>query len=225
MIKFLCALLIAIAVVPAQANTVTLTPENTVNLVGPVTSESVNKALMDIIMLDLARKSCKDPLYLVINSPGGSVYYGNRFILFARTVCNLNTVTLFGASMASAIAMQLPGKRYATDISEFMFHRAYVEIGGQVEDGELESRLKHVKRIIRHLEWKNSRRIGITLKEYKKRVKDEWWVYGYDAVKLNVADELVNVVCSKELQTLKEKRTYQSLFGAVTVEASKCPLL
>lgn len=223
--KLFIILLIAAVTWSARAKTITLTTKNSINFIGPVTKSLVDHALLDLIMSDLARPNCSHPLYLVIDSPGGSIDQGNRFLRVAKTVCNLHTITLFSASMASAIAMQISGKRYTTETSEFMFHRARAQMQGQIESGEFESRLIQVKRMVRHLERHNARRIGISYKMYKRKVKDEWWLFGAGAVRANVADEVVQVRCSKKLVKTKEKRNIPALFGVRTEKKSKCPLL
>ena len=173
----------------------------------------------------ISRRGRSYPIYLVINSPGGSVYAGLRFIEFAKTVKNLETVTIFAASMASAIVEALPGKRHGTENAVTMFHRAKGTFTGQFEDGEVESKLKLWKKIVRKMEYVNATRIGITLKEYKKRIVNEYWVYGKDNVQNNVLDVISGVRCSvKLLKTVKTVKV-RTFIGTYTKKVSGCPLL
>ena len=40
-----------------------------------------------------------------------------------------------------------------------------------------------------------STRLGMVLKDFQERVKDEWWVYGSDNMKHNILDSIVIVKC------------------------------
>ena len=171
------------------------------------------------------RRGRRYPIYLYLNSPGGSIYQGLRFISFAKTINNLHTITEFSASMAAAIAQGLPGKRYVVENGVFMFHRARGGFQGQFEDGELESRLKMWKKIVRNMEKMQAKRIGITLKEYKTRRVNEWWVYGDDNIKQNTADGMVEVRCTPALISKEHKVVVRSMFGTREVTLSGCPLV
>lgn len=173
----------------------------------------------------IKRRGRNYPIYLYLNSPGGSIYSGLKFIEFAKTIPNLHTITSYSASMAAAIVEHLPGKRYITETGIMMFHRARGRVGGQIESGELERRLKFWKKIIRKSEKVQAKRIGITLKEYKSRIKDEWWLYGEDSVNAGVSDEVVVVKCSIPLSQKKVKVITRSVFGSSEKEVSACPLL
>ncbi len=209
----------------ANARPITLTSRNHCSLEDSVDSKSMQKlkfCLADKVALRRARNY---PIYLVINSPGGSIYAGLRFISFAKGIKNLDTITIFAASMGSAIVEALPGKRYGTEHAVTMFHRAKGSFRGQFEDGEVESKLKLWKRIVRGMETVSSKRIGITLKEYKKRVKDEWWVYGSDNVVRNTLDKIVQVKCSNKLISSKREVKIRTLFGSFKKTVSDCPLV
>jgi ATP-dependent protease ClpP protease subunit len=208
----------------ANAEEVVLTKNNHCSLEGSVNKESVQKAQFCLADQVIKRAGRNYPLYLVINSPGGSIYAGLRFIDFAKTIKNLQTVTIFGASMASAIAEALPGKRHVTESGVMMFHRASGTFKGQFEDGELESRLRLWKKIVRKMEETNAKRIGITLAEYKVKRKDEWWLYGEENVNENTADVVSVVKCSTALLKDRKKETINTIFGEYIVETSACPL-
>jgi len=89
-----------------------------------------------------------------------------------------------------------------------MAHRARGSVSGQFESGELEQRLAMWKKIVRKMEQTNADRMQISLDEYKKRVKDEWWSFGQDLIKDNMVDRIVPVKCS-----------------ALLVEKDRCPLI
>lgn len=202
-----------------------LTSHNTVTLRGPVTDESVQEVQMAIVEKVAKRRSPKAPIFLVLDTPGGSVDAGEALIQHLKKVPNLHTVTIFAASMGAIIAQSLPGKRYMVENGIMMFHRASGTFRGQFESGEVESQLKLWQQIIRNIEVRISKRIGIPLSTYKSLAYGEWWVYGPHSVKEGVSDEVSDIVCSQKLIADREVRVVRSLFGTYKAYFSKCPLI
>ena len=209
----------------AKAKDIMLTEQNFCSLEGPVTRQSVNELKICLTEQVTKRGLRPYPIYIYLHSPGGSVYSGLKFIEYAKNFNNVHTITSYAASMAAGIVEHLPGKRYITPSGIMMFHRARGSVKGQLETGELEKRLAFWKKIIRGMEKKQANRIGITLREYKKRIKDEWWLYSEDSIKANASDEIANVTCTKKLSKIKVKRKVLSFFGTRETEVYKCPVL
>lgn len=209
----------------ANAKEIVLTTNNVCVIDKDVDGASMATAKLCLADKIATRRGRKYPIYLYINSGGGSVYAGLQFIQFAKTLNNVHTVSNFAASMAAAIVEHLPGKRYITEMGIMMFHRARGGVKGQFEDGELESRLKLWKTIVRKSEKIQSKRIGITLKEYKKRIVNEWWLVGDEAVEQNVVDEMAVVKCSAKLSKQFIEENVRTIFGSYKAKKSKCPLL
>lgn len=222
--KFLVAILMLFPML-GHAETITLTTNNSCSLEGAVNKVSMNKLKLCIVNKTLKRRGRNYPIYIYVNSPGGEVYSGLQFIEFVKTIKNVKTITQFAASMAAAIVQGNPGERLITPMGISMFHRARGGFRGQFEDGELESRLKMWKNIIRGMEQMQADRIGITLKQYKKNRKDEWWVFGTANITKNVSDKMVSVRCSPQLIKRRYKSTTRTFFGKRTVEKSECPLV
>ena len=204
---------------------VTLNKQNVCTLDSVVDSNSMKALKLCLVNKVAIRRGRNYPIYLYIQSPGGSIYDGLRFIEFAKSIKNLHTVTEFAASMAAAIVQAVPGKRYVTSNGVLMFHRASGSFSGQFEHGELESRLNLWKTIVRNMEKMQARRIGISLDEYKKRRMNEWWIYGDDNIKQNTADKVEQFVCTHKLIQSKYKGTVRSIFGSREVIKSACPLV
>lgn len=228
--KFILGLLIGFVMGASTANAqdIQLDPNNTIVFRGEVSADSVNAAilkLIELIELNVKRGKANYPLYLVLDSPGGSISDGLDFIDYAKSVPNLKTVTLFAASMASAIVEALPGERLVTDTGILMFHRAAGTFSGQFETGELESRLEIAKTVVRHMESTNADRIGISLKKYKSKVVSEWWIFGKFNIYQKTADRVVNVVCSQELIDSRIATVEQGFFSSSRVTYSGCPLI
>lgn len=203
-----------------------LTTGNTVNFRGEFNDNTVSKVQQKLKKLVQFRGKKSYPIYIVFNSPGGSVDAGMSLISFVNSLENVHTITIFGASM-SAMSMQLiNGKRYVTEDTTLMFHRAKIGgIGGQIEVGEVESRVAYIKSMLRSIGKRVAKRIGLSYDQYSARVKDEWWIYGSDAVTEGAADETVKLSCSKALQEQMEESIEQVFIFTTTVKRSACPLL
>lgn len=214
-------LLVFCAVQVTQAKTVVLTSQNTVIMNKVFRNSSV--AQVQQKLSELASKTNQD-LYLVLDSPGGSISAGQNLISFARSLPNrVHTITLFGASMAYLVAQHL-NKRYVISSSRMMSHRARISgLSGQVP-GEAVSRLKHVNRIIKELFATTAKRVGSNYKDYMRSVYDELWLTAAQAVQTKHADAMINAKCDKSLSG-----TYttfvSSFFGSIKVTFSKCPLI
>lgn len=207
------------------ATEVRLSPENMVLIRGEISAESMSAAAFKLNDLSELRGAANYPIYIVLDSPGGSISDGMDFIEFAKTFKNVNTLTISAASMASAIVEALPGERLMLETGTIMFHRASAQLGGQLEDGEFEARLAYIKSIVRSMERINAKRMCIKLADYKKKVKDEYWLFGEQAVRAKAVDRLVDVSCTKQLIESKTVEEIQTLFFTAKVEFSACPLL
>ena len=201
---------------------ITLESRNTVVFRGPVTTGSVSQVMLKL--KKVSRSISKNtPIYLVIDSPGGSVFDGLAFLDFTKALPQkVYTVTLFGASMAFHMVQNLD-KRYITTSGTLMSHRARGGLRGQF-DGELESRYKMVKRALDYMDYKAAKRMGLRTKVYKKMIVNEYWVHGFDAVSENAADERVLIRCGKSLDGT-EMVKLRSFFGTINAKFSKCPLV
>lgn len=202
---------------------ITLEAKNTITLRGPVTGSSVAKIMKQ--MKQLSRSLPKStPIYLVLDTPGGSIVDGLDLIDFAKALPQkVHTVTLFAASMGFQIAQNLEN-RYIITNGQLMSHRASVAgLSGQVK-GELETRYKMIRRSVDYLDFVAATRMGMKMADYEKMVVPEYWVYGFDAVGAKAADEQVLVKCGDSLDG-SEDIEYDTMFGPVTVTFSQCPLI
>lgn len=214
------------AAIISDAKQLLLTPENTIILRGIVSDNSMYELRKKLFAADEARKDKRQPIYLVIDSPGGSVSAGDAFIhAIAPHIENIQTVTMFAASMAAGIVQGLPGKRLIADNGTLMFHRASGGVEGQFEDGELESRLSYYKSFVRLMEQRNANRMNMTLALYKDLVKDELWMLGREAISMAGADEVVTLKCSPELIKQRTKGIMQIFVFVVEVTSSGCPVI
>lgn len=203
----MCILLFAPAL---KAKDIELSMHNTMVFNAPVSGENVNLAMSVLDSLVAERGEADYPIYLVLDCPGGEIYSGEAFIQYLKKIPKLETVTLFAASMCSSIAEAVPGTRHVVENGIFMFHRAQGNFEGYFESGEVESRLALWKSVVKHIELRNSKRINMSLADYKAKVVTEWWTYGEESVDAHVADDVVDINCTKELKDAGACPLYRS---------------
>lgn len=205
---------------------INLTEKNSFTFRGTVSSSSVDKYGKKL--LQLSAKSKRDAtIYLVLDSPGGSIYAGSRFITIMQSIPQkVSCIVKFAASMAHSILQYCTGNRYALSNGVSMIHRARGGFYGQFNDGEIEKQLEFWKSIINSMEVHNSKRMKMSLKDYKKYSKDEFWCYGYNCKKWNFVDKITNITCSEGLiKGTEEVSTYSFMGRRRTIVYSLCPLL
>lgn len=135
----------------------------------------------------------KEPITIIINSPGGSVIDGAAIISAMEAAKGpVNTVcTQMCASMAAMI-FSYGTERMMLNRSLLMEHPA--SIGGV--SGELDkaySRLAVLKRYIRKMEEYTAKRAKMTYEQYKLETGVELWLDAEDAINRGFADRIVFV--------------------------------
>jgi ATP-dependent protease ClpP protease subunit len=173
-----------------------LTKSNFILFSGVVTSTTVNIAKKKLQLMD--KEDTYSPIYMVLNTPGGSVLDGLELIAVMKSMRRpIITITQFAASMGFHF-VQASDKRLIMPYGILMAHRASMGISGQL-DGELESRLALFKLIIDQLDMESALRMNISLEKYKSLIINELWLYSHSAVDMKAADEVTEVTCSREL--------------------------
>ena len=133
-----------------------------------------------------------EPMYIVLNSPGGSVITGAAIITALEaakgpvyTICNQ-----LCASMAAMI-FEYGSVRYMTDRSFVMFHPASGQAQGEID--QMMSRLGSIQRYIARMETYIAAWASITYEDYKSLSSKELWLDSEDAKARHFADELASV--------------------------------
>ncbi len=223
--KFLILSLSLLFTQSVFAKTIELGTANTVVFRETVSPDSVFRMQLQLLELISARGDKDYPIYLVMDCPGGDVYYGEQFIQTVKMFKNVETVTIYAASMCSAIVNGLPGKRHVTENGLMMFHRASGRFEGTFETGDVETQLKLWKDIILQIEDRTAKRISISLEDFKSKIVNEWYVYGKNNLTQKTADTVVDLVCTDKLVKKKEKILVEGIFGMEQLTVSGCPLL
>lgn len=207
-----------------EEKVVVLSSRNTVSLNMPIqgnTARDVEQSLLNI-----SSQSGKGrTIYLVLNSPGGSIDDGRHIIDVAKSLPQrVDTISMFSASMSFIISQYL-GTRYVLEDSTLMSHRATAEgMGGQVP-GSLISRVMALFFSITELEKTIAERAHMPLDEYRKITANELWLTGTAAVQSGFADRVVKVRCDKSLNGPGAIQELDLGFVTAKVQFHKCPLI
>lgn len=194
-----------------------LTPRNSVSLRGAVSTESVSRAILNIL------KSDEKELYLFIDSPGGSIFAGMELVeLLKSTDKKVVCVTNFAASMAFVI-LQACHERIVTNNGVLMQHVASYGLQGNEPNNYRMAQF--LRRVVNKLDTEQAERLGLTRQQFQRLTRDDLWLIGDEALKLKAADRVGTVSCSKELINQTEKHQVRVLFFVIEVTMSKCPLI
>lgn len=226
--NLLVTALLASAVQASAEKTITLTSDNTITINGPVSSEITTKVLEAAKELD-ARVPVNEPIYLVLNTPGGYVDDGVEAIELLRGLKRpVHTITIFSASMGFHMVQGL-SKRYILRDGTLMSHKASGSFSGEFP-GQLDSRYLYYLKRIGKLDERVVARTDkkYTLKQYRTLIENEYWCDGEDCVKAKFADAVVRAECDQSLKGRRVEAQKIILMGHAAVlqfEFSKCPLI
>lgn len=230
--SFLIGLTFLLAFTGCEAKTtpdqVVLSKDNTIVLNTEVDDSSVAKVLVKAIELDKNLGKGK-PLYLVLNTPGGSIQAGLELIDGLKGLKRpIHTVTMFAASMGFQIAQNL-NDRLITGSGTLMSHRARGSVGGEFggqDPSQLSNRYSFWAGRIKELDEQTVKRTNKkqTLQSYTKAYENELWASSQSAVLEGYADRSVTVKCDESLSGTSEQNFV--FFGImITVKTSDCPVV
>ena len=206
--------------------TITLKKNNFVSIKDEVSEQNVIKWSNELNKLN------SNPIYLYIDSPGGSVDAGLQFINTINYHKNqgkiINCIAKSAYSMAFVI-FQNCSNRYVISSTTLMQHQISLSgIKGNINN--LMNYLDMINKISYELDNMVSTRIKMDLTEYRYKISNDWWIYGNLAIEQGVADEFVVVGCETELYEtdIQEELTlnFNSLGELELTSGSKtlCPL-
>lgn len=216
-------LLIATPPLRSSKTVITLGKKNTLVFKDVVTRKSVG--ILQKQAWEMSNKlSPSDEIFLVLETPGGSVDAGMHAVDFLRALPQkVNTITLFAASMGFHMVQSLD-QRLITPGGTLMSHRMSIRgLAGEVP-GEAVVAMNHALRLAHIMDESASKRMGMPVNNYRELIRDEWWVLGQDAVMANAADKTVLLRCGKDLNGTYDQEI-ESFFGSITLTWSECPLI
>lgn len=205
-------------------NIIVLSEKNTVSLNTPIMPDTARTAQEDLLAAS-DKLSKNDPIYLVLNTPGGSIEAGNEIIATAKGLPQkVHTITMFSASMGFQIVQNLD-TRYMLPSATMMSHRAAVGgVQGNIP-GSAFTRLYYFLEMVTNLDAIAAKRAGMDFEQYQAAVAEELWLGSENAVAMNFADKIVNVQCDKTLRGPGKEQTISVFIFTVKVRYNKCPLI
>lgn len=191
--------------------------KNVVVLRGEIGPKTVAKTA--VALLENPNKD----VYLYIASPGGSITAGMELAdIIRNSGKNVKCVAGFAASMAFAI-LQACNERYVLDRSVLMQHVPHYSLEGDAPNNW--SMVQFIHRMIKKLDEDQAKRLGLKLEDFRAKTRDDWWLFGDEAVEAKAADAVVTASCTQSLTKRREKEKMRMLFWTFTIEWSGCPLI
>jgi len=194
--------------------------ENTIVMRGEVNSSSVSKAISALMTAE------GSTVNLFLSSPGGSVLDGAQLVQAIRSVNKkVVCVTDFSASM-SFVILQACDERIVLESSILMQHVPSFGLRHQPQPNAI-AFVEFLKQITTSIDKAQAARMELTLERFRQLTRDDYWLFGSEAVKAKAADRVAQAVCTAEL-TKKEEKETMSFFGGLiklNITWSKCPLV
>lgn len=233
MTKFLAVLAFAGSILFAHATlsdspppVIELTPSNTLVIRGAITDQSVSHAQREFYKLVDKRDKAAYALYIVFDSPGGSVNAGMAFYETVVAYPNVHTIIVRGYSMAAVLPQLLPGHRYLMQSSVILFHPMKTAAPEPATTEQAKKDIEFSAQMELDLESKIAKRAKQTLEFYKKNAAFDWMLYAPKALELGFADSIVVLKCSLELRKQSKVVMQQVIpfLPPIPVTESACPL-
>lgn len=193
--------------------------DSTLLLFGEVGYANCEKISQEIIRLNTERS--KEPILLVIDSPGGAVFAGTKIISAIEASKRPVYTVCYGlcASMAAMIH-QYGHKRLMVDRSMLMFHNAAGGVEGEMN--KMLSRLNTINNYVNKLDYYVAKRAQINFTEFTRMTSEELWLDAEDSLNRFFSDQTVTVNLSKlNKETLNPFTNYKRDNKHLTIENLK----
>jgi ATP-dependent Clp protease protease subunit len=163
-----------------------INPKRVLVLAGEVNS-SIKSLIIKANILDQEEVS---PIYVIIDSPGGSVFDGSAFTSTLKTIKSpVYTICAGMCASMAAVIHQEGTKRFMTESSVLMFHPASGGAQGTLD--LMQNELTFFKTIVYRMERRVSTRWKISMDEYKQITQNELWLTSWDALDRGITDDIV----------------------------------
>jgi ATP-dependent Clp protease protease subunit len=203
-------------VVNAQFNIkqIDLTDNNFASLRGPINSHTINHAITRLMEIS----QYNNKIHIFIHSDGGDVLAGLQLMNYMKTLQyqgkEINCISNTAISMAFVI-MQQCTNRYVLPYSILMQHQISLNNGLSGELHKINSQTLHINSIENELNTLQAEKIGISVEDFTKKILNEWWSTSTEAIKNNIADEIITFTCNFPFQ----------IEIVNNIEYSKCPII
>jgi len=159
----------------------------------------------------------KNNTFLYLHTPGGSVVDGMKIVAEVKKH-NISCIADTAFSMGFII-FQACKNRYILPSGQLMQHQMAFGISDQ--KNRVENYIEFINQMEDEIIYEQASRINISTEEFRRKITDDWWIYGSNALLQNCADKVVNVECSRSLT--KETEIIEK--GLYKYTYSKCPLV
>lgn len=168
-----------------------LTKASVTFLTSEVSPESVDEVINDINTFN-ANKAKE--IFLIIDSPGGSVPDGARLM---TTIENSKSkVSCIDVGMAASMGFMILEhchNRYAVSRATLMSHPASLGVLYQGELDKIVSRLSYMKHFVDRMDRTIAKRAGMSYERLKLLNQQELWLESIDALEMGFLDAIVAV--------------------------------
>lgn len=206
------ALVLAAPVHAAEPKRVTGKPvvisQRIIDVSGGIGFDPMKKAQKEV--LELASQG-DEPIWLRINSPGGSVDAGLILIDTMKAVkAPIHCIVESSAYSMAAIILTYCDKRYGMPHATFMLHEASYGTAG--EDPTNRSKIDFLTKYLDRLHEEIAKNIKMDPKKYRARIRDAWWMLADEAKAIGLIEEIITHIEIEEvvLQKSEEKTTVTS---------------
>ena len=138
----------------------------------------------------LSRSSPNEPIVILIDSPGGSVFSGEKVVSAIEAAkADVYTVCMGVCASMAAIIHQYGTKRLAADRAVLMFHDAAGMMGGRVN--EMLSALGMIRRKLDKTNHYIANRSKVSYEQLIYLEANNFWIDSEDAMEKGLVDDLV----------------------------------
>lgn len=192
-----------------------------IDIAGAIGFDTMKKAQREV--LELASHG-DDPIWIRINSPGGSVDAGLILIDTMKAVkAPIHCIVESSAYSMAAIILTYCDKRYGMPHATFMLHEASYGTAG--EDPQNRSKIDFLTKYLDRLHEEIAKNLKMDGKKYRARIRDAWWMLADEAKSIGLIEEIITNVSYQEiaLEKTEEKTTVSSTEDRDLRTAPKIP--
>ena len=161
---------------------------------GEVNEASAMKVILELLKLDA--ENSKQPIYIYINSPGGSIIHGfaiydvmNNIYAPVYTVCNGMAASM-GAFLLSC---GKKGHRYSLPHSRILIHQPliYNQYSSAIEESEIQIIADNLRKNREELEAIMADNSGKDLEAFHKDCERDHWMSAEEALEYGLIDKII----------------------------------
>jgi ATP-dependent Clp protease protease subunit len=179
--------------------------QRVVEIAGGISFDLMKKAQREV--LEFASHG-NEPIWLRINSPGGSVDAGLILVDTMKAVkAPIHCIVESAAYSMGAIILSYCDKRYGLPHATYMLHEASYGTAG--EDPQNRSKLDFLTKYLDRMHEEIARNLKMDVKKYRARIRDAWWMLSDEAKSIGLIEEIITNIVYEEipLEKTEEKKT------------------